>query len=163
MRVFIRLAIFCALAGGAYLCLANPFPGPGHMTGAGTFYANGPVGPRILTHNFELHCDAATTPNHLDIYWGRDHFQLDHLDSAACYNTGTPPDPPVGFTTLFGSGPGTINGRPGAYINFGFADHGAGNTDVVNYIVLTNSSGFVFANNPSSVFLTSGNHQAHVP
>ncbi|HEX5431869.1 MAG TPA: hypothetical protein VFW83_07885 [Bryobacteraceae bacterium] len=160
MRKAIRLALLGAVAlGTVSACLAwQVFEG--RMTGGGSFF----IGTMRVTHGFELHCNASEGPNNLEVNWdGGNHFHLDTLTEAACFDSGAPAAPPkdTDFTTLVGGGSGTLNGVPGAFINFQFEDHGEpGTNDVVAYIIISDVNGnVVLMGGPA--LLNNGNHQAH--
>ena len=145
------------LLSGSLFLSGHPIP-TGRMTGGGWFV----IGTAKVTHGFELHCETSDPPNNLEVNWGGNHFHLDTLTASNCFDTDPPPNPPAApFSTLFGAGTGTFNGVPGAFINFGFSDHGEpGTDDSVLYIFISDADGnMVLSGGP--VLLGGGNHQAH--
>src|SRR5207249_1836661 len=115
----------------------------------------------------------STDHNSLEINWGtpgdKHRFHLDDvLVSAHClYDpaVGSPNPPPAGFNTFIGEGPGKLDGKSGAYINFTFTDAGEpGGTngtpppDTAAYLI-TDASGTVVLS-VGDTALTYGNHQA---
>jgi hypothetical protein len=132
---------------------------PGRMTGGGSVFTA--AGQRV-THGFELHCDAGTLPNNLQVNWGRgNRFHLGALTSAACSdNPAITPNPPAaGFDTFAGTGTGSYNGVPGATITFTFTDAGEpGKNDYATMVIKDAGGNTVLT---VSGNLNSGNQQAH--
>ena len=140
---------------------------PGRMTGGGSIQC-GAVGK--VTHGFELHCifpegTLPIEPNNLEINWdGGNNFHLTTLDTAMC--TDGPlfdeEQPPAGFDTMEATGTGSLNGVPGATIQFTLIDDGepGAGVDIARYFI-QNAAGDVVLNCPMNVLDQGGNHQAH--
>jgi hypothetical protein len=89
-----------------------------------------------LTHGFELHCDALSGPNNLEVNWAGDNrFHLEELEKADCNDDGSVNEPPPsrdnrengpGPTTdvYQGEGWGRYNGSCGAFAEWVFDDNG---------------------------------------
>ena len=150
------------LLSGLFLCSAHVFPN-GRMTGGGSFFQS--VGR--ITHGFELHCDANSLPNNLEVNWDSGRFHLDTLDTAVCTDENIdtqPPNPPnAGFTNFYGTGAGSFNGAPGYHALWRFSDAGEpGTNDRVYYIVIWDPTfSTPVLSTDGAAFLDSGNHQAH--
>ncbi len=85
----------------------------GFMTGGGKVTNQ----TASATFGFELFCSTTSTPNNLQVNWGKGNkFHLDKLTGASCTNNPaiTPNPPAAGFDTYSGSGSGRYNGTPGA-------------------------------------------------
>lgn len=126
-------------------------------TGGGTIDSHQPR----VTHGFELHCNVSHTPNNLEVNWGGNHFHLDVLTQAVCYDdpaiNPNPPNAPC--DTIHGFGIGKLNGVSGYHIEFLFTD--AGEPGIHDFASITIKS-------PTNVqvlhvegYLTHGNQQAH--
>jgi hypothetical protein len=124
---------------------------PGRFTGGGSIFTD--AGVRV-THGFELHCDARTKPNNLEINWASSRFHLDSLTTAVCSV-----NPDTGIATLIGTGTGSYNGAAGATIEFTITDAGEpGRSDFFS-VLITESGGSVVLS--ASGTLTFGNQQYH--
>jgi hypothetical protein len=127
------------------------------MTGGGSVFTS--AGARV-THGMELHCNAATTPNNLEINWGKGNkFHLSSLTSVSCSdNPAISPNPPAAnFDTITGTGTGTFNGQA-ATISFTFTDAGEpGKNDTATITIQSGSSTVLSVTGT----LNSGNQQAH--
>ncbi len=131
---------------------------PGRMTGGGRVATSAGVN---VTHGFELHCDAAQTPNNLQINWGANKFHLEKLTKALCGdNPNIGPNPPgANFDTYMGEGTGRLNGVDGATVKWTFTDAGEpGSKDSV-HITIKDSGGNMVLEVTGK--LNKGNHQAH--
>ena len=141
---------------------------PGRMTGGGSIQC-GDVGK--VTHGFELHCifpegTLPIEPNNLEINWdGGNNFHLTTLNTAIC--TDSPlfdeEQPPAGFDTMEATGTGSLNGVPGATIQFILIDDGepGAGVDIARYFI-QNAAGDVVLDCPMTPVLDQGgNHQAH--
>ncbi|HYF44049.1 MAG TPA: hypothetical protein VEA35_16605 [Ramlibacter sp.] len=158
----------CAAALGAMTMISAWAHSPGRMTGGGSFFCLDTAGAmQRITHGFQLHCksyeDAAVPqPNNLQInFSGGDHFHLDTLGNAVCWNTGQLPHPPAApFDTMDGGGTGTLNGQP-ASIWFRFTDHGEPGTRDTAMVHIWAAGNSVPVLSCWATPLTFGNHQAH--
>jgi hypothetical protein len=131
----------------------------GRMTGGGSVFTS--AGTRV-THGFELHCDASSGPNHLQINWGDgQRFTLEQPTSASCTdaaNIAASP-PSAGFDTYRGAGIGRYNGIAGARVEWTFTDAGEpGNNDTATLDIWDSFNQHVLT---ASGKLNRGNHQAH--
>lgn len=132
----------------------------GRMTGGGSIYCPAPI--YRLTFGYELHCELEngpiSLPNNLEVNFASgEHFHLSSLDSAVCSGPATS-RPNAPFTTLDGSGTGTLNGEP-ATIVFQLVDNaepGAGQ-DTARFSIT--SGGTTYSCGP--LLLEGGNNQAH--
>jgi len=136
---------------------ATPVPGGrGRMTGGGS------IGNTGARHGFELHCNAATLPNRLEVNWGKGNkFHLESLTSASCTDDpGIVPNPPAaGFDTYTGKGGGRYNGAAGATAEWTFTDAGEpGKNDTATITIKDAGSNIVLS---VSGKLQNGNQQAH--
>ena len=109
----------------------------GRMKGGGSVFTTGKT---RVTHGFQLRCDAAATPNNLEVNWTGNSFHLESLSSAV--RTGDPAiqpqQPKTGFDTYTGAGTGRLNGVSGATATWVFTDAGEpGKNDMVR-IAITN-------------------------
>ena len=133
-----------------------PVAATGRMTGGGSIADTG------VRHGFELHCDAASLPNNLEVNWGKNNkFHLESLTSASCSDDPSiAPEPPAaGFDTYHGSGTGRYNGVSGYTAEWTFLDAGEpGKNDIAKIIITAPDSSVVLA---VSGNLANGNHQAH--
>ena len=88
-----------------------------------------------LTHGFELHCDAASGPNNLEINWLQSQFHLEQLVTAECVDDGSTNEPPPSADTktnghgptldvYYGVGYGRYNGECGAKAEWVMDDNG---------------------------------------
>lgn len=156
-------------------CQAGVGNNEGRMTGGGKIVAD-KTGVRAdgyegtATHGFELHCDASNSPNNLEVNWGKGNkFHLDEVQSATCLNVlglGTdkglvtdPWPPAAGFNVHSGVGSGSLNGVPGATIQWWFTDFGEPGKNDHSSIIIKDAHGnlvMVIKGN-----LLNGNHQAH--
>ena len=152
----------------------------GFMTGGGRFNPNNNAAPppnsniSILVHGFILHCNAAMTPNNLEINWkdssGVEHqFHLEGLFSAHCEMNpalGSPNPPTANFNTWVGNGTGRLDGVEGATIYAIFTDQSqpagtqAGGPGDWSTIVIASANGTVVLNVTDSLF--GGAQQAHM-
>jgi hypothetical protein len=143
----------------------------GRLTGGGTtpgtFDAGGMTLPVTVDihQGLELHCDETQRPNNLEVNWdGGNHFRLDTLDSATCFDDPSkmPNPPPAGFDSYKGSGSGSCNGVPGATADWYFTDEGEPGTqdDVVSLSITCADGSTVTAAGQNNV---QGNFQAHGP
>jgi hypothetical protein len=123
----------------------------GRFTGGGSIFTSS--GQRV-THGFELHCNAAVTPNNLEINWGGNQFHLETLTTASCSV-----NPETGVETLVGTGAGTYNGGAGATVEFTITDAGEpGRNDFFSVVVTDAGSNQVLT---ASGNLRDGNQQYH--
>ena len=132
----------------------------GRMTGGGSIICSGPA--YRVTFGYELHCQREGTPisgpNNLEVNFSTgEHFHLTSLTSAVCSgpDTGSPDAP---FTTMIGSGTGTLNGSP-ATIDFKLVDNaepGVG-VDYARFTIRQGSTTVLQCGNK----LEGGNNQAH--
>jgi len=143
----------------------------GRLTGGGTttglFDAAGMTLPVTVDihQGLELHCDETVSPNNLEVTWdGGNHFHLDTLTSATCFDdpSKTPNPPPAGFDSYIGRGTGSCNGVPGATANWYFTDEGEPGTsdDVVSLSITCADGSTVTAAGQNNL---QGNFQAHGP
>jgi hypothetical protein len=141
----------------------------GRLTGGGTttglFDEAGIVLPVTVDihQGLTLHCDETQLPNNLEVNWdGGNHFHLDTLDSATCFDdpTKVPNPPPAGFDSYIGSGTGSCNGVPGATARWYFTDEGEPGTqdDVVSLSITCADGNTVTVVGQNNV---QGNFQAH--
>lgn len=133
----------------------------GKMTGGGSVFMKD--GTRV-THGLELNCNAANTPNNLEVNWGKGNkFHLDTLNTAICYDDPSiSPNPPAaGFDTYVGSGVGSYNGVPGATATWTFTDAGEPGTKDSATLQILDAKGNVVLD--VSGLLNKGNQQAHPP
>ena len=136
-----------------------PVPAKGRVTGGGSVFTSS--GMRV-THGFELHCDAATGPNNLQVNWGKgNRFHLTSLTSAACSDDASISEemPVAGFDTYTGKGTGNYNGVPGATAEWTFTD--AGEPGVADSVTLTIKDAGATTVLTVTGTLSNGNHQAH--
>jgi hypothetical protein len=141
--------------GGEIRATGQPHEDPRRMTGGGTI-----PGKIEVRHGFELHCDAAKTPNNLEVNWGKGNkFHLTNLTSASCADDPAISEgqPVAGFDTYKGSGVGRLNGVDGATIDFLFTDAGEPGKGV-DFAKISINGGVDLA---VSGILNSGNQQAH--
>lgn len=148
----------------------------GRMTGGGSVFTDEddffvPAGTRV-THGFQLHCDATSTPNNLqvDIHLpdgGTSRFHLEELLLAACWNDPeAEPQPPIApFDHYFGFGVGSLDGEAGYCADWIFTDEGEpGTEDRIELLRIwdceTEEFFFSIISEPGHP-LTFGNHQAH--
>jgi hypothetical protein len=132
----------------------------GRMTGGGSLYCPAPI--YRLTFGYELHCQLdsgqLSQPNNLEVNFASgDHFHLTSLDVADCSGPDTS-RPNAPFTTLDGSGTGTLNGAP-ATITFQLVDNaepGAGQ-DTAAFTITSGGTTY----NCGPLPLEGGNNQAH--
>lgn len=144
-------------------CVSPVEPAKGRMTGGGTVVGKAAVGtPTEIKHGFELHCNASTLPNNLEVNWGKGNkFHLESLTSAACsddpnFDEG---QPVAGFDTYKGSGTGSYNGVSGATANWVFTDQGEpGKSDTV-HLKIVDGGGTTVVDIVGK--LQVGNQQAH--
>jgi len=137
-------------------CLTS---GQGRMTGGGSVFTA--AGVRV-THGFEIHCNPAQSPNNIEVNWGKgQNFHLTTLTSAQCLDDPSiqARPPSAGFDTFIGSGTGTLNGTPGARIQFTFTDAGEPGTKDSATIKIIDAGGNVVLQ--VSGQLDKGNQQAH--
>jgi hypothetical protein len=132
-RIPLRAVLVMLFVSGAFLLLA--WHQPGRMTGGGSIFSDG----MRITHGFE------------------------ELTSALCIKVEgfNPNPPPAPFTHFYGTGIGTLNGVPGATINFLFVDDGEpGTHDLARYRI-DDANGTPVLGYTELTPLTFGNHQAH--
>ena len=130
------------------------------MTGGGSVFTAA-KGERV-THGMVLHCNAAATPQNLEINWGKgNNFHLTSVSSVQCTDDPTilPTPPAAGFDTITGVGTGRLNNVDGATVSFTFTDAGEPGKDDMATIVIKDSSGATVQT--LSGKLNVGNHQAH--
>jgi hypothetical protein len=130
----------------------------GRMTGGGSAFTS--TGERV-THGFTLQCDAAATPQRLEVNWGRRRFHLESLTYAFCgdnprFTEGTPT---AGFDTYAGRGVGRLDGVAGATIEWRFTDTGQPGREDTARIMIRDASGASVLQVDGRV--DRGNHQAH--
>jgi len=133
-------------------------PAPGRMTGGGSVFTSGKV---RVTHGFELHCDHEIGPNNLEVNWEGNHFHLEDLTSAFCFDDPSiePHPPGADFDTYVGQGTGRCNGEPGATITFTLTDAGEpGKDDTATIDIAGCPDGLTLS---VSNNLKKGNQQAH--
>lgn len=134
---------------------------PGRMTGGGSIICPAPI--YRVTFGYELHCQLEgappSTPNNLEInYASGENFHLTQLTEAICTGPGAS-TPTAPFTTMRGSGTGTLNGQA-ATISFTLVDNaepGAG-ADTASFRILTSTGTTAL---DCSRILEGGNNQAH--
>lgn len=141
----------------------------GRLTGGGSttgaFDAAGRTLPVLVDihQGLQLHCDKTQLPNNLEVNWdGGNHFHLDTLDSATCFDDPAkmPNPPPAGFDSYTGRGTGSCNGAPGATAEWYFTDEGEpGTSDDVVALTITCADGSVLT--AGGVDNLQGNFQAH--
>jgi hypothetical protein len=163
-RIPLRAVLVMLFVSGAFLLLA--WHQPGRMTGGGSIFSDG----MRITHGFELYCQVETPegifipgPNNLEVNWPGHRFHLEELTSALCIKVEgfNPNPPPAPFTHFYGTGIGTLNGVPGATINFLFVDDGEpGTHDLARYRI-DDANGTPVLGYTELTPLTFGNHQAH--
>jgi hypothetical protein len=132
---------------------------PGQMTGGGSIISNG----LRVTQGMTLNCDAAYTPQRLEINWDGNRFHLEQLNSAFCSDNPSidAGQPYAGFNTYTGSGLGRLNGVSGATIDWVFTDSGEpGSTDFASYTIRDANGNVILT---ASGNLDKGNQQAHKP
>jgi hypothetical protein len=121
-----------------------------------------------LTHGFELHCDAASGPNNLEINWLQSQFHLEELETATCIDDGSTNEPPPSTNTkpngpgptldiYQGFGYGRYNGVCGASAQWNFDDNGEpGKADqIVALVIKDKDSNIVLSINPGQLGVTS--------
>jgi hypothetical protein len=151
------LLLSCAAAAAWAECCGTD---PGRMTGGGSIICQGAAYRH--TFGYELHCKRpgmpVSEPNNLEVNLSTgEHFHLTSLNTSAC----TGPDattPDANFNTIYGSGPGRLNGEP-AWIWFNFVDKaepGAG-VDYAAFTIQTSAGTLLQCKN----VLEGGNNQAH--
>lgn len=143
---------------GALAAILLPAASSPGMTGGGSII--GPDGQRV-THAFDLHCDAGTTPNDLEVAWENAHFHLTQLASVECFDDPAidqiPPKAP--FDTLHGVGTGDFNGENGAVAEWTFTDAGDPGLRDRATITIRKAAGDVVLQISNT--LAYGNHEAH--
>jgi len=130
----------------------------GFMTGGGKVKNQ----TASATFGFELSCSTTSTPNNLQVNWGKGNkFHLDTLTGASCTdNPAITPNPPAaGFDTYSGSGSGRYNGTPGATAQWTFTDAGEPGTNDTVTLQVKDAAGNVVLD--VSGTLSGGNIQAH--
>jgi hypothetical protein len=148
------------------LCGTPVVPSQGFMTGGGSVTgSNAATATTVkVTHGFELHCDATTTPNNLQVTWGKGNkFHLESITAASCTDDAAISEaPPVaGFDTYSATGTGRYNGVSGATVEWKFTDAGEpGKSDKIVKLKITDASSNVVLD-ISDLALSVGNHQAH--
>lgn len=132
----------------------------GRMTGGGSIYCPSPI--YRLTFGYELHCQLdnghISQPNNLEVNFSSgDHFHLTTLTQAVCSGPSTS-RPNAPFTTMDGTGTGTLNGQP-ATITFRLVDNAEPGTgqDIAAFSI--SSGGNTYSCGPLP--LEGGNNQAH--
>ena len=116
----------------------------------------------IVTHGFEIHCNASDLPNNIEVNWNSgDHFHLTTLVSVSCTDNPsiTPENPAAPCDTITGTGVGRYDGVDGATIQFTFTDAGEPGTNDRAVIRIYDASGTQVLDTNSP--LTGGNQQAH--
>jgi len=147
-----------------WITSALHFPpgGIGRMTGGGQ---NIRLADGIrITKGLTIHCDLRLS-NNLNVVWpgsqGQNHFKMTTHTFADCVDTPInqrPPDAP--FDTFIGEGTGTLNGQPGASINWVFVDAGEPGTSDQAGLEITDSDGNTVLLVPLES-IANGNLQAH--
>ena len=132
---------------------------PGRMTGDGNVTTGD---GKKTTHGFEKNCDAARTPNTLQINWDGNAFHLEKLTKALC---GDNPNivsdkPSANFDTYTGEGVGRLNGVDGASVKWTFTDAGEPGSKDSGRITIKDSEGQTVLD-VSGTLNKGGNHQAH--
>lgn len=132
----------------------------GRMTGGGSIYCPAPI--YRLTFGYELHCQRdngqLSLPNNLEVNFSSgEHFHLTTLETSECSGPDTT-RPNAPFTTLDGTGTGTLNGEP-ATIVFRLVDNAEPGTgqDIASFSIT--SGGNTYSCGPLP--LEGGNNQAH--
>lgn len=122
-------------------------------------------GTFILTHGFELHCDATQAPNNLEFNWEGNSFHLEELETAQCIDDGTPNEPPPSphpgptLDIYTGSGYGRYNGECGAFATWSMDDNGEpGKKDHILSLFIQDKDGNVVLNFNDPLNLKTGNH-----
>lgn len=145
------------VADGECTSPAEPEDDTRRMTGGGTI-----PGEVAVRHGFELHCDAAKTPNNLEVNWGKgNNFHMESLDSAVCSDNPVISEgqPVAGFDTYVGKGTGRYNGESGYTIKFEFTDAGEpGVNDTAAINIYKPDTTLLIT---VSGAITKGNQQAH--
>ena len=147
------------LALGSSAFAGNNFE-PGRFTGGGRFASEAGV---KMTHGFELYCDTAIGPNHLQVNWtGGNHWHLEELTRAEC-NLNNDPAPPVAPVSVYnGQGLGRLNGVSGYAARWRITDNGEPGTKDRMFITITGPDGLVIQTiDGNGSLLEQGNHQAH--
>lgn len=130
----------------------------GFMTGGGKVTNQ----TASATFGFELSCSTTSTPNNLQVNWGKGNkFHLDTLTGASCTDDPaiTPNPPAASFNTYKGSGSGRYNGTPGATAQWTFTDAGEPGTNDTVTLQVKDAAGNVVLD--VSGTLSGGNIQAH--
>jgi hypothetical protein len=153
-----RMALGLLTAGAVLASIGGGGGGlPGRMTGGGSIISS----DLRVTHGFTLNCDAAHSPQRLEVNWEGNHFHLLSMTSASCSNDPniSAGQPYAGINTYTGTGTGRFNGVDGATIDFVFVDAGEpGTDDTANYTIRDADFNLVLS---ASGNLDNGNHQAH--
>ena len=161
-----RVSVLTIAAAFGCVALAMLVPGWRSALEAQTYYrasqrmtGGGTIGTGGFKHGFELHCNAADLPNHLEINWGKgNYFRLDTLTSASCTDDPSIPNgPSATFDTYDGAGNGVLNGVP-ATAEFTFTDAGEPGKNDFADVVITDAKGNTVT---ISGVLKNGNQQAH--
>lgn len=143
----------------------------GRMTGGGRIDTSNirwpPTPGIIVTHGFELHCDASQLPNGFQVNWngiadvGSNRFHLETLEDVLCWDdpniSSNPPNAP--FDTLSAHGYGRYNGQSGAFIFIKLTDAGEPGKNDEATIVVYDKFGILQLDVTGN--LKYGNHQAH--
>jgi len=134
----------------------------GHFVGDGAALkaANG----SLVEYDAVLNCDITKTPNSFDISWSGDNeFKLKAPTTAACYddqslNGGVASK--NGFNTIVGTATGTLNGNPGAVIQYTLTDAGIPSiVELANLVITYNGAIVLNVNGP----LVDGQNETYKP
>lgn len=163
-----KAARLCVAVVGAMTMVAAWAHDPGRMTGGGSFFCLDSSGAmQRITHGFQLHCQSyeqavIPRPNNLQVnFSGGDHFHLDELTRATCWNVDGMQHPPAAsFDTFDGTGTGALNGQP-ATVWFRFTDGGEPGTRDTAMVHIWKIGSPIPVLSCWSSPLTFGNHQAH--
>lgn len=129
---------------------------PGRMNGGGSVTTS----MQKVTHGFELNCNAARTPNTLQVNWGGNTFHMEKLTKALCGdNPSVANSPNAKFDTFTGEGTGKFNGDAGAQASWTFTDAGEpGSNDTVRLVIKDAAGNTVL--DVQGKLNKGGNHQA---
>lgn len=139
----------------------DPDPDTGRFTGGGNIRNSD---GRNMTLGLTLHCDAATTPNSLQVNWGPNAAKKFHLTSLTTSECSDDPAidagaPAATFDTIHGTGTGKYNKDPGATAEWWLSDAGEpGRADWL-HIIVKNPGGATVLDVQGT--LSGGNFQAH--
>ena len=165
------IAATCVIAPATALSASKAEKQRARMTGGGHFLARSAEdgNARVkATHGFQLYCNAATRPQHLQVNWsGGNSFHLTDIATASCSEDPNidqeNPDAPI--DTYRGTGAGRLNFGGGhkeeGFADWKFVDGGepGGGADQIR-ITIWDADGNVVLSTSTRV-LDKGNHQAH--